>query len=388
MLKRVLAIVLTLVLAVGGLSIAAHGAASNATGWHTSIGNIGVALRQSRNVNATNLVTIPRGYRNVQITAVSHFNGEWWGRATHAGRTGYVRMMYMVRRYAGVFDVTLNANRVTRDQASTAGAVRSEIQSGRRLAIFAVNGNWGRMSNGRWVYLGGATIHSTATNPNRQMQVNTAAGLHLRRFPHASATSLGTAPNNTPVTVTAQVNGFGRVTWNGQTGWMSMNFLRDRAAPPNDTGIRFPMRGSMTHSSRATWGNTGILCDFRAPMNTRIYAPADGTVSFRQSYTRFNNVRTLTSFGNQIIFTSSCRRYTMRMAHLNSFNGVALQIPSSQTRQQSGAQNTITLATRTVRQGDFIGLTGRTGNANGPHLHLEFSVDNRPTNPVGRLRTW
>ena len=144
----------------------------------------------------------------------------------------------------------------------------------------------------------------------------------------------------------------------------------------------------MTHSSGVR--TAGQLCDFRAPLNTRVYAPANGTVTFQQTFNNINGVRTLTSFGNQINWTSSCGRYTMRLAHLNSFNGVNLQIPSNQTRRQSwnSGTQTITLATRQVRQGDFLGTTGTTGNSSGPHLHLELRHNGNAVNPVNVLRTW
>lgn len=170
-------------------------------------------------------------------------------------------------------------------------------------------------------------------------------------------------------------------------GWVPSSSINDGGGTIS-TALRFPLRGAMTHSS--TVRTNGQLCDFRAALHTRVYAPGDGTVTFQQTFNTINGVRTLTSFGNQINWTSSDGRHTMRLAHLNSFNNVSLQIPSSQTRRQSAnsGTQTITLATRQVRQGDLLGTTGTTGNSSGPHLHLELRHNGSPINPVNALRTW
>jgi len=186
------------------------------------------------------------------------------------------------------------------------------------------------------------------------------------------------AAGNRTITVTAFAGG------RSATRTLNVTVTQPQA---NNT-VRFPLRGQMVHSSSVR--TNGFLCDFRAPMNTRVYAPANGTVSFRQTFNTINGTRTLTSLGNSIWFTSACGRYTMRLAHLNSFHNVTLQIPSSRTARQSAnsGTSTTTLATRQVRQGDFIALTGTTGNSSGPHLHLELYRNGSAVNPVNVLRTW
>jgi len=186
------------------------------------------------------------------------------------------------------------------------------------------------------------------------------------------------AAGNRTVTVTAFAG--------GRSATRTLNVTVTQ--PQVNNTVRFPLRGQMVHSSTAR--TNGFFCDFRAPMNTRVYAPANGTVSFRQTFNTIGGTRTLTSFGNSIIFTSACGQYRMVLAHLNSFNGVTLQIPSNRTAQQSSnsGTSTITLATRQVRQGDFIGLTGTTGNSDGPHLHFELYRNGSAVNPVSVLRTW
>ena len=54
---------------------------------------------------------------------------------------------------------------------------------------------------------------------------------------------------------------------------------------------------------------------------------------------------------------------TTRYAHLNNFS------------------NNIKVGTK-VLQGDVIGYVGSTGLATGPHLHYEFHINGKHTNPV------
>lgn len=153
-----------------------------------------------------------------------------------------------------------------------------------------------------------------------------------------------------------------------------------------NAGLRFPLRGNMAWSSSVM--TNGFFCDFVAPMNTRIYAPADGIVTFRQYYRWSGGQRHLTSFGNSIVFDSACRRYNVRLGHLNSFHNVNQTIPSSRTLRLSGSEGVINLGSRTVRQGDLIGFSGTTGNSSGPHLHLELRVNGRSASPRDNFRIW
>lgn len=179
-----------------------------------------------------------------------------------------------------------------------------------------------------------------------------------------------------------------------KTRWVNKNeIFSDPNPTPSPTpapsgGMLFPLKGSInvTPSSAKT---KGYYCDYKATSNTPVYAPADGTVNFRQSYAV--NYGKLASYGNNFIFTSSDGQYKVTCAHLNSFNNVSLKYNQSLSYPCSSSKykcTTISLGTRNVRKGDLIGYTGMTGNASGPHIHIEVTKNGTPVDPRAVFTAW
>ena len=161
----------------------------------------------------------------------------------------------------------------------------------------------------------------------------------------------------------------------------------DKIVGKTTNGIYAPLKGGLTRSSSCK--TNGQYCDYRAAKGTPIYAPADGTVQFRQTYAV--NYGKLSSYGNNVVFTSDSGGLTVTMAHLSSFNGVGLKYTSSLSYPCGASKyssKTITLATRHVRQGELIGYTGDSGNASGPHLHIEAKQNGNAVNPVTFFKNW
>ena len=93
--------------------------------------------------------------------------------------------------------------------------------------------------------------------------------------------------------------------------------------------------------------------DYSAKVGTPIKVTGDGVV-VKAEYSE--------SYGNYID-VQHFNTYTTRYAHLNNFaKGI-----------KSGLK---------VNQGEIIGYVGSTGLATGPHLHYEFHINGRHTNPV------
>jgi len=93
--------------------------------------------------------------------------------------------------------------------------------------------------------------------------------------------------------------------------------------------------------------------DYAASKGSPVRATGDGTVSFAQ----YNS-----GCGNEIKIKHS-EDYTTRYCHLDRYN----------SRTKVGKK---------VKQGQTIGYVGSTGLATGPHLHYEFHVNGKHTDPL------
>lgn len=96
--------------------------------------------------------------------------------------------------------------------------------------------------------------------------------------------------------------------------------------------------------------------DFRAEVNTEVFATGDGTVIHASRNGAFGNLLEI-DHGFGII---------TRYAHLNSFaSGIRV-----------GA---------TISRGDLVAYSGNTGRSAGPHLHYEVLVNDTPQDPINYL---
>jgi murein DD-endopeptidase MepM/ murein hydrolase activator NlpD len=94
--------------------------------------------------------------------------------------------------------------------------------------------------------------------------------------------------------------------------------------------------------------------DVSTPVGRPVVAPADGVVLYASKRG---------SYGNVIVLDHKFGVMT-RYAHLSRFK---------------------VRAGRRVKRGDVVGYVGNTGRSNGPHLHYEVWVSDRPTHPLNYI---
>lgn len=109
--------------------------------------------------------------------------------------------------------------------------------------------------------------------------------------------------------------------------------------------------GIVTSLFGIRWGRLHTGIDIGVPAGTPVYAADGGTVV---------DAGWDGNYGRRVLIYHSSGLATL-YAHLSA------------VRVQSGEQ---------VKQGQIIGLSGRSGDATGPHLHFEIRVDGSPVNPM------
>ena len=122
--------------------------------------------------------------------------------------------------------------------------------------------------------------------------------------------------------------------------------------------------------------------DFEAPEGTELYAPMDGYVERAQIAYMKGTTPTLIGYGNRIIFTSEDEKYIIVFGHLSSFFDISTATDDWITASEQLSSDDVPdnlrcdryFMTVPVKKGDIIGYTGRTGQAEGPLLHIEVYV--------------
>ncbi|MCQ2445875.1 MAG: SH3 domain-containing protein [Clostridia bacterium] len=233
-------------------------------------------LRETPSTGGTKLATIPEGTR---ITIAEIKDG--WGKTTYSGKTGWVSMDYVKKvddptepdepdpptpptppnPSSGTYKTT-SALRL-RETPSTSGTKLATIPEGTRITITEIKDGWGKTTySGKtgWVSMDYVKKVDDPTEPDEpdpptpptppnpsSGTYKTTSALRLRETPSTSGTKLATIPEGTRITITEIKDGWGKTTYSGKTGWVSMDYVKkvddptepdepDPPAPPAPTG--------------------------------------------------------------------------------------------------------------------------------------------------------
>jgi len=289
--------------------------------------------------------------------------------------------------YMKVYTISTGNSTPAYGSKSTSNQIGT-IYAADELYVYSISGSWVYLSyptssgrNNAYVPL------STITAATETSFTSTVARATVTTYRRAStANSFGSISSGDTVLKIKVSGSYVQVLYpisgGYKLGWVTQANYDSYIAATAVQGIQgtyyAPIQTGATFSSNT---ENGFRHDIAVANGTPIYAIANGTLSFQQAYTTISGTKYLTSYGNNIRFTSTDGSTTAIYAHLASFVGVSLTIPASQTKQQSGSDGALTLGSRTVSKGDIIGYVGKTGNATGYHLHFELRINGTRVNP-------
>ena len=196
--------------------------------------------------------------------------------------------------YAGTYTVTASSLNV-RSTPSTSGAKVGTLPSGAKVTVSSANGSWAAVSyNGisgycSMDYLKQEAAQTTApqttapaetTTTAAPSDVNfsesyagtysvTASSLNIRSAPSTSASKVGSIPNGAKVTVTAADGKWAAVSYNGVSGYCSMDYLKQESAQTTATTTAAPEETTTTTTTTTAAPDTTAPAETTAaPMTT------------------------------------------------------------------------------------------------------------------------
>lgn len=180
--------------------------------------------------------------------------------------------------YAGTYVVTASALNV-RSTPSTSGSKVGEIPNGASVAVSSANGSWAAVSyNGISGYCSMDYLKQEAAQTTAPPQTTapaettttaapsdanfsesyagtysvTASSLNIRSAPSTSASKVGSIPNGAKVTVTAADGKWAAVSYNGVSGYCSMDYLKQESAQTTATTTAAPEETTTTTTTTTT----------------------------------------------------------------------------------------------------------------------------------------
>ena len=202
---------------------------------------IGVNIRRGPGTDYDIINSVSAGYELHRTGRVD--NG--WSRVEYNGGVGYVidtyitttkptetpAPSYTVTEASGTVKVASNAN--LRSGPGTSYDVITTVNAGTELTRTGTTGGWTRVTyGGRDVFISTDLLESDSSNGNSGSDVTddsgtvtiTGNGVRVRSGPSTNDSQIGTVSSGDTLTVTGKTDGWYRVEYNGQTGYVSADY--------------------------------------------------------------------------------------------------------------------------------------------------------------------
>ncbi|OCA84656.1 SH3 domain-containing protein [Bacillus sp. FJAT-27986] len=194
-------------------------------------------LRKTASKTAKLIITIPKGK---QVTYISK-SGSWY-KVKYGSKTGYVNSSYLKivsssttpATSTSVYTTTANLN--LRKTASTRSVILTTIPKGKTVSYLSKSGSWYKVKYGTktgyvsssYIKVTNKTSASTSASTTiKSTKYKTTSYLNMRSKATTSSSRLLTIPKNKVITATAKSGSWYKVSYSGQTGWVSGSYIKE-----------------------------------------------------------------------------------------------------------------------------------------------------------------
>lgn len=263
----------------GGSSAPAPSApAQNAGDTRETTGNLN--LRESGSLNAKIILTIPKGTK-LTVQSVSGI----WAKVSYNGKTGYVSTNYLKAAVVSSPGTTppqtgtpsapattdqrkTTANLNMRNGAGTNNSIILTIPKGTTLSVESQSSGWAKVSyGGKTGYVSTSYLQTVSSSPapapaptptDGKDQRKTTGNLNMRTGPGTTNSVIRVIPRGTTLTVEALSGTWAKVTYSGNTGYVSTNYL-EKVSVSQPTTPQNPAPGPSTGTDeRETTANLNL----------------------------------------------------------------------------------------------------------------------------------
>lgn len=129
---------------------------------------------------------------------------------------------------SGTYKITASPSLRIRADRNTKAKILGKIPLNKTVEVSDIAKGWGKVTYNKvtgYISMEHTKVVANTGSTGARYRVNTSAGLNLRSGRGSNYTSIAKIPYNTTVTVTDIQNGWGRVAYNGKTGYCSMQYL-------------------------------------------------------------------------------------------------------------------------------------------------------------------
>ncbi|BCC46491.1 hypothetical protein bcgnr5378_27270 [Bacillus cereus] len=332
------------------------------------------ALRVRTQPNTSSTI-MGRVYEGEVLQVIGEENS--WLKINHKGKTGYVSSEFVSENSVSAkTNVSMSRSKTVianvlrvRTQPNTSSAIMGRVYEGKALQVIGEENGWLKINhNGRTGYVsseyvkfvkGNTPSKPETSNPSTEATVGdyyvNVNVLNVRSGAGTNHGVIGALSKGIKVQVLFEQNGWGKINYNGKSGYVSSKFLsktsetdaekQRQSQEVNKTNDFIqPAAGRYTSRFEKRGGKMHHGLDIAASGTVPVVAAAEGVIT-RSYYS--------TSYGNVVFISHNIngQTYTTVYAHLKS-------------RSVSAGQK--------VKQGQQLGIMGNTGQSEGQHLHFEI----------------